>query len=1213
MSTVQFTMIASLEATMKRARNGNLRPDSDSDSDPDSDSYSDSESDAESTLPTDPIELAEYMGRRFNNLPDSGLVKIPHYDEICTLHQMAKQQILEEMAIYSVMWDVTGADLMRDWNLQTPHSVELACVIAHCRYVPSFKLPLSLATMVATWNRLVRELSVHAIFNFYCMFGVRFPLTILVYGKFHATPQTLNLCAEVFAQLPRSIMSRFFMAWLLLEGESALPDRSWSKNPRYVQSFLTVFCKRNLPDPPIIPFSIRAWLLWVELLLVDTDLDVDYTCVWSQMPGGEYSPEDMRMVYSMLFKVHLPLDLLIPCLTRIDPESMIEWRRIGWVGHPDLMEMLTDVETLHHALLCDSINYLSGVLQSHQLGQYAPITPASALSLCRRNPRCAALPSIARHLFDISGYVLRPTSCNVKDIVPLPGTAIHKVGGRYVLRNLADPLNDVELWLTLQKYVYEGKEEEEEEGEEVEGEEGGEGGEEEKGEEEEEEEETDQAILFLDPIPKLQVLMDATGERRMHELDQLVSYAMDDWCDEDERFNDVQLLLFHLMVSFQMRSPWKVIGDVGKLHVEPTHVLFDEFYKRPTPPVDENQLLFYTKHIVAVWVEALGYARTRAVMQQKEIPFVEKYLSVHSSLVSVLQASMRRWVVERLRAGSFDTPYITPDEFMLPCRLRVMGAPWSMAHTFMLNAVLQDGTALEEVRWAEMVARAPALEGGYYLALPVVEDVVWWVRKLPEVRRSLAPYFRNKIPSLSDSSSPELHLVEGKDIPWLAQIVRQYYKLKREEEGDGSGVDEESEGEEEEDDEEEEESEEDDEEESNPVDGVQEAKGAEEEEEEGAEEEEDAEDDDTFDTSTLSPVQRQIYEATTTDDFAQISWLDLSMKISPFIPPALTQYSPDVFDANDVFEGVKTLDEMSDADLRKLIYGVECAWRKAPLTYVRPPGYRGVCMFPLYDIRESSPPLHRVPTGPEACPVCCEEITGERTWVSCSKGAHGACSDCTVRHILARDDLIHTCLTPDCRGHHKFNLPFPAYRQLIPILRNMGGRPMREPTEERIQAFTDMGGTYPFHPPTSRVQGGEVKQCPGCSRYVSRIIGCLLMTCECGYRFCWSCMGPAHTHYDCTGDQADRKSRSTLLAEISAQMMEYMADAKYTPSIHADKIAYFLEAPLLPLENPPVRDVYPRRLAYVLTEILPHMSDAQLTQVWQDGASVVAECLQTYR
>jgi ariadne-1 len=44
----------------------------------------------------------------------------------------------------------------------------------------------------------------------------------------------------------------------------------------------------------------------------------------------------------------------------------------------------------------------------------------------------------------------------------------------------------------------------------------------------------------------------------------------------------------------------------------------------------------------------------------------------------------------------------------------------------------------------------------------------------------------------------------------------------------------------------------------------------------------------------------------------------------------------------------------------------------------------------------------------------------------------------------------------------------------------------------------------------------EAKACPKCGTSIQRSLGCLHMTCICGYEFCWMCLGKWSNHVSIT-------------------------------------------------------------------------------------------------
>ena len=47
------------------------------------------------------------------------------------------------------------------------------------------------------------------------------------------------------------------------------------------------------------------------------------------------------------------------------------------------------------------------------------------------------------------------------------------------------------------------------------------------------------------------------------------------------------------------------------------------------------------------------------------------------------------------------------------------------------------------------------------------------------------------------------------------------------------------------------------------------------------------------------------------------------------------------------------------------------------------------------------------------------------------------------------------------------------------------------------------------------VKGANFKQCPKCSYWVERALGCSTMTCKCGTEFCYDCGGTKCPHGRC--------------------------------------------------------------------------------------------------
>jgi len=809
----------------------------------------------------------------------------------------------------------------------------------------------------------------------------------------------------------------------------------------------------------------------------------------------------------------------------------------------------------------------------------------------------------------VRGYTLRPASCNKLNLTPPAGIAFFNVGSSNVLYYEEDDIQDVTWWLDALKwfptafskhYRFTQK--------------------------------NSKVLTISDPMHHLTTILNDTHKGLNHLVD-FASYAR---FQPDAQYDDVQLLLVHMLLSFRLRSHWEVLGDVSILKHKITDTVVRMVCARDVPPIDATSMTPAIKarlpYISRAWCRLLHLdAEVRSYMTRHDTSYFELYLAMEEGVAYTLQSSLRMWVLERLRSGSFDAPYNTPSDFALPCRFTVMGAPWSMAHTMMLNAILHDGTGLERVRWAEMLVRSgPDLEGAWHLALPVASSVVWWALKLPDVRDAIAPYFAHAVPELASYLKMEVTEMPVKEVapdaPWLVQVVFKYWKLslrwralddKRgggEDAVEGGAVAMEAAA--------------------ASVEAGAEAGAASVEAvveasvEAGVEAGAAAESADTeagADAAAgavdaprlhkrmrtaqstavdplihLTPLQRQIIHASTTDDFSALSWLDLHLMKSSFIPPPLNTYPLFKKYAKYPF----TSEQLSDELLHRVFEEAPKSAEDVVIPYHRPAGYRGIAIHLATTkmVASSSVVEHK---APEECPVCCEPLEEGRVWVPCPQGDHGACSSCVVRHALAHDNLFLTCLQPGCVGHRGLGLPTTVCRQLLPIVRNMYGCHTREPSPERIQAFADMGGTYPFLTHTSSAGDSDIKQCPGCSRHVMRVIGCLHMTCECGYKFCWSCLGPAHTHFDCLGDREGRKSRSTLMREISAQLVTYVAQVRYNLYEHADVVYEFMDMPIV-TEREVKMDHSPRFISYVLTELMPFMEDAQLLRIWQRGVHAIA-------
>lgn len=173
-----------------------------------------------------------------------------------------------------------------------------------------------------------------------------------------------------------------------------------------------------------------------------------------------------------------------------------------------------------------------------------------------------------------------------------------------------------------------------------------------------------------------------------------------------------------------------------------------------------------------------------------------------------------------------------------------------------------------------------------------------------------------------------------------------------------------------------------------------------------------------------------------------------------------------------------------------------------------------------------------MPQDPEAvqetCPVCEEE----GVLVECDCGA--ACETCISRYVQEGECR---CLYPtQCSGPPMTSGTEAAVRSsAMEFLRR--GKLQGLPTPDQIQTFQDLGGWYPFeHEAPSEV---PTRECPKCQVATERTGGCLLISCNCGHKWCWACLREAHTHFDCEGTTRDR---SVLIREISITLLREAAN-----------------------------------------------------------------------
>jgi hypothetical protein len=284
-----------------------------------------------------------------------------------------------------------------------------------------------------------------------------------------------------------------------------------------------------------------------------------------------------------------------------------------------------------------------------------------------------------------------------------------------------------------------------------------------------------------------------------------------------------------------------------------------------------------------------------------------------------------------------------------------------------------------------------------------------------------------------------------------------------------------------------------------------------------------------------------------------------------------------------------------------------------PIAFVRPPQYTGITIIDmsLPDNDETDNPAPPPADIPDECPLCCEPVTDQQ-WLACDTCNEACCYTCAIRSATSHHDLGKLCPHAACGKHSCNNLPHAICLAILPIVRHMSGYLIREPSPHKIKVFEDMGGVYPFGSRPIPDMETVTRNCPSCCAPIERAMGCLHMTCRCGHAFCWNCMGPAHTHYDCEGSMEGRFSRSAIMLEFSNHILELTQLPSFACLAHEQELVNLHcrihGVALGTAESGIGEDAMRVRMpAYAMVELLPLMTDEQLHSTWMRGVVIWCE------
>jgi hypothetical protein len=344
---------------------------------------------------------------------------------------------------------------------------------------------------------------------------------------------------------------------------------------------------------------------------------------------------------------------------------------------------------------------------------------------------------------------------------------------------------------------------------------------------------------------------------------------------------------------------------------------------------------------------------------------------------------------------------------------------------------------------------------------------------------------------------------------------------------------------------------------------------------------------------------------------ANISILDMTINLAfcrkPIFPPSFFNSS---FRSALHVSNAWIAEQLSHSFLAFVIHRMQQSKldQNRPFAFNSTPTYKGLSF-----VRISLPNVPKAidstqPTDiPDECPLCCEPVT-DQEWLACDVCNEACCYTCAIRSATSHHDLGKLCPHAACGKHSCNNLPRAICLAILPIVRHMSGYLIREPSPQQIKVFEDMGGIYPFEKSPDTTFDTVTRNCPGCCAPIERAMGCLHMICRCGREFCWNCMGPAHTHYDCEGSTAGRLSRSAIMREFSNHLLELTTEpVGINLAFHYS--LFDLHCRLRGVATKTAQNFYTqeprhvRKAVYAMVGILPLMNDEQLQQLWLRGAN----------